>query len=884
MEQLPEQIGPYKILARLGAGGMGQVYRAHDDRLNRDVALKVLPPEFSANPNRKLRFEQEAKAVAALNHPGIVSVFDVGDGWMVTELVEGENLRGGPFTVKQVIDIGAQIAEALATAHEAGIAHRDLKPENVLLTHDGRTKILDFGLAKSVNPDDLQGAADNISTITNPGSPLGTPGYMSPEQVRGQHTDQRSDIFGLGVMLYEMLADKPPFVAPSAVEVMHAIVHDEPPPLPDSVPEGLRRIVFRCLEKKPALRFQSARDLAFALRSLSEGAVTAPTPSAKKTRQSWWPLASLGSTALLAALAALFLWNRQPPGNPLDKYRFLPFAVSNQQEHSGVWSPDGKSVAYLEQTEDGARLMVQSLDATLPTEIVSNVSFQPGQLAWSTDGTRIYFLGAGGPGQGGVQVVSRAGGMPERVLPGNGPAPNVFHVSRDGQHMAVWRSAPANTKGGELHFNVWTSSPPGAPLAEYKPAPFSVNTPFTPVFLRFSPDDKYLYLSLVTDNGTETWLLPFPAGSGQPRRIFAATRWSRPVAASWMPDSRHIVLSGNPAPLPNEELWLGDVETDTLTRILTLPQEAQATPSVSPDGQRILFSQVRRDRDIYEFPLDGSAPRPFLATSLPEFGPAWSPNGDQFAFVTERRGTDELWVRSPEGNWDRPVVTTDQFPNLQTFIGPKFSPDGSRIAYTALLAGGSRRRSLAISPVGGGEPTIISDGYAPTWSPDGSTIAFVWLKPDGNLPLATLRVGSDDKPREFTPPLIGGGAPEWSPDGKWIAVSSFRGVTLVAPDGVTRKSILELRDSALLWSQDSKTLYGLSSQGRPPTLSALDIETGKARKIAEYPNLEFMPLLDNAYTGSIRLSLSPGGKSFVAATATNQADLWILDGFGPKTK
>lgn len=863
---------------------MGRVYKAHDERLNRDVAIKLLPEEFNANPVRRQRFEQEAKAVAALNHPGIVSLYDVGDGWMVTELVDGENLRHGPFTVKQVIDISAQIADALAAAHETGIAHRDLKPENVLLTAEGRTKILDFGLAKSLDSDDANGHADNVSTITNPGSPLGTPGYMAPEQVRGQHTDQRSDIFSLGVMMYEMLAQKPPFEAESAVEVMHAIVHQEPPPLPDTVPAGLRRIVARCLEKRPALRFQSARDLAFALRSLSGDSSPIPARSVVAIQRSWWPMAATGAVAVLAAVAALYFWGRQSPGNPLDKYSFRPFAVSSQEEHSGVWSPDQKSIAYLEQTENGARLMVQSLDATLPTEIVSQVSFQPGQLAWSSDGKRIYFLAAGqGPGQGGVQVVSRAGGMPESVLPNNrGPNANVFHVSKDGQHMAVWRAGPPNTKGGEQRFNVWTSSPPGAPLAEYKPAPFSVNTPFTPVFLRFSPDNRYLYLSQVTDNGAETWLLPYPAGSGQPRRLFAKTRWSRPLAASWMPDSRHIVLAGNAAPSVNEQLWLGDVENDTLTRILALPQEAASTPSVAADGKRILFAQVHRDRDLYEFPLDGTAPRPYLATSLPEYGPTWSPRGDQFAFVSQRRGTNELWIRSPEGDWDRPIVTTDQFSNLEALVGPAFSPDGSRIAYTAVLVGGNQRRNLAISPAGGGEPTIIGNGYAPTWSPDGSRIAFQWLKPDGRQPIATLRVGSNDQPVEFQPPLPPtNSAPEWSPDGKWVAVSHNFGVILASPDGSDRKFFDEPRGSALLWSRDSKTLYGLSFQGRPPTLSALDIETGKVRKIAEYPTLEFQPLLDNAYTGSFRLTMSPDGKSFVAAVATNQADLWILDGFGP---
>jgi serine/threonine protein kinase/WD40 repeat protein len=845
---------------------MGQVYRAHDPRLNRDVALKILPAEFSTDPQRKQRFEQEAKAVAALNHPGIVSIFDVGDGWMVTELVEGETLRQTDYTLRQVTDLGAQVAEALAAAHEAGIAHRDLKPENVMLTLDGRTKILDFGLAKVEHTPPPGVRPEDRSTLTNPGSPLGTPGYMSPEQVRGQHSDFRSDIFSLGAMLHEMLAGRPTFLEESAIETMHAIVHQDPARLPDTVPESLRSIVARCLEKKPTQRFQSARDLAFALRSLSNGA--APSAQPVQVLSPWWPTL----VAALALLAAGAYWFLRPAAaeNRLENYAFRPFAFTRAQEHSGVWSPDGQSIAYVEQSSGGARLMVQSLDGSSPTVLVESVSTQPGQVAWSADSNRVYFLGVGAQ-LAGVSVVGRAGGTAERVL-GNA---NFFGLSKDGKTLAVWRGAQGTGNGAR--YSLWLSSPPGAPPIEYTPAPFAVPTPFTPVYVRFSPDGRRIFLSLYSDQGAETWLLPFPAGA--PRRIFAKVPWNRPVAASWLPDSKRLVLAGNPAPAVNEQLWLADVERESLTRLLAVPSVGQTTPSVSPDGTRILLSQVRRDRDIVEFPLDGSAPRTVLATDLPEFGPTWSPQGDQFAFVTQRNGTDELWVRSPEGNWERPVVTAKDFPTLQSLISPIFSPDGARLAYTALLAGGARRRSLAISPASGGTPVVVSDGYAASWSPDGSHIAYLWLKPDGTIPLATLRVGTDDTPVEVVPPR-GLGAPEWSPSGEWIATTSFRGVELTSPNGKMQRLLQGLNGAALAWSRDSKTLYGLTFAAGQPTLSAVDVTTGAARKIAIY-DLEFQPLLENTYTGSIRISLNPRGDSLVGAVATNQADLWILDGFKP---
>jgi len=871
----PQKVGPYEIIGPLGAGGMGQVFRARDPRLNRDVAVKLLPPEYSADPMRKQRFEQEARAIAALNHPGIVSIYDVGDGWMVTELIEGETLRAayekGELTQLQVVDLGAQIAEALAAAHETGISHRDLKPDNVLLTPDGRTKILDFGLAKVVTPATAHEKPQNRVTLTNPGVPTGTPGYMSPEQVRGQESDYRSDIFSLGLMLYEMLAGKPAFQADSAVEVMHAIVTEDPPELPQSVPDGLRRIIKRCIEKKPALRFQSARDLAFALRSFaglsSSPNITMPTmpagvaPPAQGARRKWlWP--AVGAAIIVAGLVSAFLWFKYQPSLPdISSYQFHPFAYTHNQEYSGVWSPDGQSIAYVEQTTEQTHLMVQSLDAPAPTQLA--VTSQQPQPVWSADGTRIYFLR--GPG---IFAVSRAGGQPEQIV-NNATA---FHVSRDGKSLALWRRTDA---GDSTRYSVWISSPPGTEPVEYKDGP-SVNTPFTPAYLRFSPDGKSLYLSVYTDAGAEMWLLPFPAGSGKPRRIFEKILWNRPVSAAWMPDNRRLVLAGNPAPATGATLWLADTRSESMTRLLADPDGGQTTPSVSPDGKRLLFSKLVTDRDIVELPLDGSAPRTLLATSLPEFAPTWSPTGDQFAYITRRNGTDELWVRSAQGNWDRPVVTAKEFPTLEALLSPVFSPDGSRIAYTALLAGSDRRRSLAISPASGGAPTIVADGYAPSWSPDGRQIAFLWIKPDGRIPMATISVGSDRQPHEIGP---ANNAPEWSPSGQWIAVSTFMGLTLVSPDGKGTRTLPAILGQALAWSKDSKTIYGLAYNTDPATLKALDVATGNVRTLAEY-HLGFQPLqlIENSYTGSIRISLNPDGKSVAVGTATSQSDLWILDG------
>src|SRR5579863_8634620 len=281
------RLGKYEILDKLGEGGMGEVWRARDEQLHRTVALKILPPDVAQDPSRRARFEQEARALAALNHPNIVAVYEFGEDrmdnggrvFLVSELVEGESLRAlldnGRLASRRAIEIAVQIADAMAAAHAAGIVHRDLKPENIMLTNAGVVKVLDFGLAKQTSA----GPADATVTmaLTQPGTVMGTVGYMSPEQVRGAKTDHRSDVFSFGAVLYEMLAGQRAFQAESQVETMNAILHLDPPEpsaATHAISPALAAVIKRCLEKRPEQRFQSAADLAFALRSISGGSVS----------------------------------------------------------------------------------------------------------------------------------------------------------------------------------------------------------------------------------------------------------------------------------------------------------------------------------------------------------------------------------------------------------------------------------------------------------------------------------------------------------------------------------------------------------------------------------------------------------------------------------
>jgi len=354
------KLGNYEIVDKLGEGGMGEVWRARDTRLGRFVAIKVLPPDFAADPDRRQRFAAEARAVGALNHPNVVAVYDVGEdgslAYMVAELVEGESLRAlinrGPVGARRLSEIGAQIADGLAAAHSLGILHRDLKPENIMITRDGRVKILDFGLAKQT----VHSKGDETATalLSQPGMVLGTAGYMSPEQVRAEPVDPRSDIFSLGCILYELATGSRAFPGGSAAEVMSAILKDEPPALASGglpLPPTLDTIIRRCLEKRPEQRFHSASDLAFALRSMSSLSGSQPVPAVtQQPQRKWIWAAALAICGILLAAGGYFLRDRTAT-RTMPEFERLTF----RQGHisSAHFTSDGQNVIYAANWEGG---------------------------------------------------------------------------------------------------------------------------------------------------------------------------------------------------------------------------------------------------------------------------------------------------------------------------------------------------------------------------------------------------------------------------------------------------------------------------------------------------------------------------------------------------
>src|SRR5688572_1087624 len=428
-------LGPYEIVAPLGAGGMGEVYRARDPRLGRDVAIKVLPKHFAKDREYLDRFEQEARAAAALNHPNILAVYDIGqhDGapFIVSELLEGQTLRrrlqetSPGWSQRRALQCAVDVARGLSAAHERGIVHRDLKPENIFLTDDGHAKILDFGLAKLAVSAAADGNTPTRALETHPGVVMGTAGYMSPEQVRGDRADHRSDIFAFGAVLYEMLSGRPPFTRSGGPETFAAILQEDLPNLSETHPNvssGIARIVDRCLEKDPAGRFQSTRDLAFALEGAAAGLDTAPQPVAADrqrfpVRRTVAIAGAVIAVSLITAAAASYWRGEPPPRMPVRFQVTPPGAVSYTATASFVSvSPDGTRLAMSSTTRTGTSMIwVRSLDALEFTPIPGSEG--GGQPFWSPDGQAVAFYADGRLkfaqlASGAVQVVCNVASTP----------------------------------------------------------------------------------------------------------------------------------------------------------------------------------------------------------------------------------------------------------------------------------------------------------------------------------------------------------------------------------------------------------------------------------------------------------------------------------------
>jgi len=884
------RLGPYEILARLGAGGMGEVYRARDLRLGREVAIKVLPPDLTDDAGRRARFEQEARAVAALNHPNILALYDIGSenntSYIVTELVLGETLAAlietGPVPVKKLIDIAVQIADGMAAAHAVRITHRDLKPENIMVGPDGRVKILDFGLAKQSVP----AAADPDQTMTaahtQPGMILGTIHYMSPEQARGKPTDYRSDQFSFGLILYEMAAGGKAFHKPESVQTMAAILTEEPPPIERPIPGPLRWVIDRCLSKDAADRYESSRDLFRELRNLrdhlSESSISQPGAVAgpPARRRLPWRVPAAFVSGILATLA-IILFRAGPQTPDQSTYRFTPFSFEPGGQSSALWSPDGKAVAYTARSSDPAALgqyqvYIRYLDSPTPVQI-THTERGAAPRAWTPDGKRLILDLYGKPGFWSVSVV---GGEPQVLAP-TIPDSRVNAFSPDANAVAYVYP------GDDERYGVWISSPLGATPKRYLPDPYATKDVYNLPKLKFSPDGKQLLLIFNAGrSGEEAWLLPYPPNPAHPpRRVLPDLRcYSGTPTFCWMPDNRHILIAFATTSDAADQLWLADL-VSSKRYALTSGTTPRYAPSVSPDGRRVIFTEGNGNFDVVSLDLSTAAIRPLIATERDEMMPAWAARQPVLVYVTNRNGPQEIWLHTT-GSADRPVVTPRDFPgeNTQWFMGPALSPQADRVVYTKVdLAGGGNH--LWISSVAGGAPVPLtndtkSNEYPGSWSLDGNWFAYVQIH-DGRLNLMKVKTSG-----QATPVVVKAGVeydnnavPAFSNDGQWILL----GEKLYSADGQTVRSIGDHHSEGYVFSPDGKLVYGIRDERDHCPLFSVDVATG-AEKIIGDAGKNSAPASD--LNPAIRISLAPDGNSVVYSTVINKYNLWLLEGFGAK--
>jgi eukaryotic-like serine/threonine-protein kinase len=872
---------------------MGEVYRARDTRLDRVVAIKVLPSDLCVSPERKQRFEREARAISSLNHPNICTVHDVGsqDGieYLVMEYLEGETLASrlmrGPLPLNRALQHGIEISDALDTAHRRGNIHRDLKPSNIFLTTHGEAKVLDFGLVKlgeKALPE--LPTLTNPVTLTSPGTTVGTVAYMSPEQARGEELDVRTDIFSFGAVLYETATGKMAFPGKTSAIVFKAILDETPPAitrLNPILPVRLDEIVSKALEKDRDLRYQSAADLRTDLKRLkrdSESGQIAAQPKSEGQKSA--PkrnriLQALAASLLVVSIAVLTMWisRRGTSHSLLPAMKVTPFTTYQGNLDAPRFSPDGSQIAFLWDREEGKGfdVYVKLIGEATPLRLTNAPAALAG-LTWSPDGHRLAVLR---PEEGGgVFSLSALGGPERRLLELRFPASahSGLDWSADGKWLAVTDKDRTEETVGVFLISPDTGerrrlTTPVSPFFDYLPV--------------FSPDTSQVAF-VRARGGLSGDVLGVPVRGGEPKKLSSLE--GAIAGLDWSPDGKQIIVAALTQEDASFSLWRVDMAGGKPERLNQFSLGDSGSPAVARHGGRLAYVHFVDNSNIWQLLLSapaqrvGSARR-LISSTRSESGAQYSPDGKRIAFVSDRTGSAQIWTCSPDGS--NPAQLT--FLKANDVGTPHWSPDGRRIVFDSSASG--LEGIYLISADGGAPQALVVDSSAnsePSFSHDGQWIYF-FSDRSGTDEIWKMAV-SGGQPVKIT--LHGGHMPLESPDGKFLyhtkapsgeAHSSEVGLWQTPVNGEDVHVLNQAMysndfGSDFFWTVSNAGIYFIDDSNPGPNLKLFDPSTGRTTTVAV---LDKPPFCCNP-----TLAVSPDGHTLLYSQHdTFTRDIMLVENF-----